>query len=175
MAVNNFTKTQGYAVTTRNSKTNKKGKKTTVYLCCTGGQKVRDSASTGQRNASSRRVGCPFLAVAKLEKGMWTLKRVSTETHNHEGGQQDSHATLRKAFMERYDFQADIRHQHEAGETPAKILSFINIKHGSGDPGDPIIGNRDISNALQIIRVEELGNKTSIQALNVNLQSNPDK
>ena len=175
MVVKNFIKIQKYAVTIKNFKINKKDKKKTIYFCCTKNQKVKNSASTEQRNVFFKRVECFFLAIAKFEKNMWTLKKVIIETHNYEEDQQASHAIFRKTFMKKYDFQVDIRHQHETRETSAKILNFINIKHDSDDFDDRIIENRNISNALQIIRSNKLNNKIFIQILNVYFQSNFDK
>ena len=104
-AVNEWTKGHSYALVIKNSRENRKGVKDTVYLCCTRGQKVRESRSRGTgkgfRKSSSRRIECPFQAVAKLEDGHWTLKRVNNETHNHKSGGKGSHFSVRRIFLDR--------------------------------------------------------------------------
>ncbi len=64
----------------------------------------------------------------------------------------------------------DIKAQHEADSKPSQILTFLQNKYHL-DPSNPIIGAKDIYNAIQKIRDEELQNLTPIQTLNVTLNN----
>ena len=173
--VNDFIKNQRYVVVIRNFKWNKKDEKTIAYFCCTKNQKVKNNTSKEDRNVVSKRTDCFFQIVAKLENNTWTFKRINIETHNHEESAQFFHTRLRNQFMKRFDVQKNILAQYKVNQKSSKILSFINIKYDSDDLDDSIIEIRDISNALQLIRANEIDNKIFIQIFNVYLQSNFDQ
>lgn len=173
-AINDFTKQHGFAVIIATSKKSPLGVKNKVYLRCSrGGKPDPKSKATGVRNAASRRIDCPFLCVADLDLDnidKWSLTDILRSEHNHEGDCEASHPKPRRYFMDQPEIMADIRGQAASHQKPDKILTFLEKKYGV-DPNNPIIGHKDIYNALQLIRDNELGNRTPIQALNVALNN----
>lgn len=65
---------------------------------------------------------------------------------------------------------ADMRGQAASHQKLDKIFKFLERRY-QVDPKNPMIGHKDTYNALQLIRDEELGNRTPVQALNVALNN----
>lgn len=137
------------------------------------GQKKKKK-SKGKRNTASKRIDCPFQAVAKLIDDKWTLVRINNAKHNDEDGGQSTHAAIRR-FFKTPKVVAVIKGQYVAGDAPKNILTYIHDNYGNGDPDNLIISFKDVYNIVNDLRAERLGNKTPIQALDIQLQNNPDK
>lgn len=175
-AINTTTKQHGYAVKIRSSKLSRFGIKNKVVISCSrGGKTDHRSKPTGARNAKSRLINCPFLCHGELDPATkkWSLTSIIKENHNHDGALEASHPGLRKYFMNRSEVMADIRAQANSLQKPDQILTFLTQKYELS-PESPIVGHKDIYNALQKIREEALGNRTAIQALNVALHNDDD-
>ena len=116
---------------------------------------------------------CPFKAIDVLnEAEKWILKKIIDSDHNHEGDDENSHARIRSYFLNPV-VRADIKQQHSDGASSKQILSFVRNKYGGGAPNNPIIGPKDVYNAMSRVRDEELENMTAILALNVALHADP--
>lgn len=153
LAVNNFTKHQGYAVCISDSQKNAKGVKDKLIISCSRGRKQEPSQSTGKRpGAGSVRVNCPFRAFARLnDNGLWVLNKVKTAEHNHAGGGEGSHVKIRQAFMTG-EVKEDIRGQYYSNQEPAKILDFVRKKYRL-DSNNAILGPQDVYNYLSTLKL----------------------
>ena len=158
----------------RDDKKNKEEIKNWLYLCYTRDQKIKTSKSKSIRNASSKRIEYLWQIVAKrVDDDKWTLVRINNENHNHNDDGKSTHTNVRRYFMIS-ELREDIRGQFAAGAQPKAILTYVQNKAGA-DNNNPKISSKNIHNALQRQRARELGNRTPIQALNVEIQSNPDQ
>ena len=96
-AVNNHAKHEGYAVKKRRTKPSEKGVAMKAAIVCDahGNEAFRGN---GIRDASNRRMECPFRCNAKLKdnyedergKGPWQLTLITSE-HNHPPTGQSAH------------------------------------------------------------------------------------
>ena len=71
------------------------------------------------------------------------------------------------------DVLDDIKAQYDASSKPTQILTFLIKKYGL-ELSNPAIGVKDIYNACQKMKHQELENMTPIQALNVALKNDDD-
>jgi IS30 family transposase len=101
-----------------------------------------------------------------VDNNKWMLTKVQRSEHNHGGTYQASHPKLRSYFMTQEKVLENIRAQHESKSKPEQILTFLQNKYKL-DSSNSVIGAKDIYNAIQKIRGEEIQYMTPIQALNV--------
>ena len=59
---------EGYAVITKRSTKDKKGEKNKIWLRCTRGGKIRETAGKKGKHGTSRFNKCPFKCIIKLNK-----------------------------------------------------------------------------------------------------------
>ena len=160
---------QGYAITKRRTKQNKKDPtiKTHVYLMCDMGRKADSRAPLcrKRKGSTSRALQCPFSCVGKLlSTGEWKLT-VRTARHNHEAFQAASHVIHRKRQIDD-DIRRTIQHQSQAGSRPAQVINSLQLHRPN-----IMCTAQDIYNIKQNIKRQKLGCLTPIQALIQHLDS----
>ncbi|KAJ1434893.1 Methylmalonate-semialdehyde dehydrogenase [Sesbania bispinosa] len=124
--VGDFSVSQGYVVTIKQSKRDK----VVVLGCDRGGvyhnrrKPVEDSSAehSRKRKTGSRLTNCPFEAVGKKEDGLWVLT-IKNGTHNHEPLRDISEHPSARRFTESEVLL--IKEMTEAGFKPRQILKRL--------------------------------------------------
>lgn len=155
---------QGYAITTLRSNTNRN-----VTLGCDRGGTYHDRVNAPEgmkrRLTSTRRIGCPFRIYGKkFSDDKWELQ-VQNPTHNHTAdNSMIGHPAARKLTEEQLQ---DILHMSEIGSRPRDILAMIRRQYPNA-----LVSSRDIYNARSALQRQKLGNNTPIGFLQTTLQEN---
>ena len=153
---------QGYAVTTIRSNTNKN-----VFLGCDRGGLYHDRINAlegaNRRLTTTRRIGCPFRLYGKRVLGdKWELK-VRNPSHNHiADNTMIGHPIARRLTEEQLQ---SILHLSEIGSRPRDILALIQRQYPNA-----LVSSKDIYNARDALRRQKLGNNTPLEYLLKNLQ-----
>ena len=168
--INNFTKSHGYALTTKHSKS-KDGVIVVKYLQCDRGGTYRSRINENRRRrqGSSRLNGCPFRAVLRYreEFDAWHL-RVDNPRHNHEPSPVSTHPTLRRQELNANSPQ--IETQLQQGVSTRQIIRGLRHTNDGASGLKP----QDIYNLRKDLRRKFLEGRTPIQALITQLPEDGD-
>ena len=164
--INLYTQDQGYAVTKARTKTSKKNVVMKAWLKCDRGGDAKQEGH-GHRRTASRRNGCPFFCIAKLENnlvnehdlGNWILS-VGCSDHNHPFIKSCASVVHRKAALEDPDVQREITKEWKKGSKVNNTLKGLRM-----DLDEPIFKPQDIWNANVALKAKAMGSLTSTQAL----------
>jgi hypothetical protein len=157
-AVNNWALKQGYAITSKRTLKSKRGKGELykIYLQCDRGGRQKDR-SNGIRSCASRRIDCPFDAVAKKDADLWSLK-IRDPEHNHPPFLSAlAHPVHRKMDKETRN---KVRNLSRQPIKPREITTYIRL-----NAPDQRLTRRDVYNERVRLRREQLGKYTPTQAL----------
>jgi len=160
-AINKFTGENGYAVSKRRSKVDKKGDLNKIYFQCNRGRVFQSQVKGNERkrNRCTRRIDCPFSMVLSYSKSFdsWSLK-IREASHNHGPSPISTHPVLRREEVNTHS-EAIKRHL-SVGTRTSHILTMLR----QSDPANSI-KPRDIHNLRARLRTEFLDGRTPIQAL----------
>jgi hypothetical protein len=113
---------------------------------------------TCQRETHTRRIGYEFEIVYLLVKGVWAVRKISSN-HNHElGGNLVGHAVKRCLSKLK---KAKVRALNGQGLAPKDILCILRKEFANGHS----MATREIYNELVAPRAEELKGRGPIEAL----------
>ncbi|KAL5704010.1 hypothetical protein ACHQM5_022490 [Ranunculus cassubicifolius] len=155
--VRNFSISQGYATTIRDSKTDKY-----VTIGCDRGGTYRNRMNTSmedrKRKTSSRLIDCPFrIKGIKVDGGSWVIQ-TKNGTHNHEASR-DMAGHPSACHLSNEEILR-VNEMSKSGATPSQALTSLV----QANP-ELKATNKTIYNVKAKIRKEELAGRTPIQAL----------
>ena len=115
----------GYGFRLKKSKPYRSDIKTHYYYCCDRQGKHQSTATV--RDASSRRIDCPFkLVISKTNSAEWSIK-VNHEYHNHGPSlNPKDHNVFRRRIR---DQKESIESMRKAGIAPKQMLSSIKEEY----------------------------------------------
>ena len=160
-SVNEHAASQGYAITTKRSKKDKKGGIRKVWMQCDQEGKFK-RRRIGKRETATRRNECPFALTAQrdLETEEWDFV-VTDSHHNHPPTLAGSHPTHRKIAMTE-EVKKTIGIQSRINSSAKQTLSAIRL---DADEENPFIKARDVWNQRAAFRHQQLGPYSTIQTL----------
>ena len=145
------------------------------YSCVHAGEYVnRRSYLTDEnriRKASTRKAGCGWSASAKRElaaEGDRWVVQVSIGTHTHAPSELTAYPSARQLTV---DEKGIVRDMSVAGAPPKTILATLNGQRKSTGSGAVEVIGRDVYNARNALRVDELQGRTPVEALLDDLQT----
>ncbi|PIA55362.1 hypothetical protein AQUCO_00800248v1 [Aquilegia coerulea] len=161
--VHDFSLSQGYATTIRDSEKDKY-----VTIGCDRGGTYRNRSNTSieerKKKSGSRLINCPFrIKSVKLVDGSWII-RISNGTHNHEASKDVSGHPSFRPFSNKELLR--IKKMCMSGIPPRQILTSLR----QANPKLKAI-SRTVYNTKAKIRKEKLRGRTPIQALLEELSS----
>ncbi|KAJ5441771.1 hypothetical protein N7491_004177 [Penicillium cf. griseofulvum] len=170
-AINEFARPHGYAVTSRRSKTTKKGVVKTIRLICDRGRvpaEVTEEPLAKRRNTNTLATGCPFRIALRLNltTDHWHLT-IENPTHNHLPSPASTHTTQRA--IELTHKKDKVENAIRQGRTTRQILTKLR----EADPESTIIA-QDIYNTRKKLNQIFLAGRTPIQALLQELPKDSD-
>ncbi|KAJ5264490.1 hypothetical protein N7505_007283 [Penicillium chrysogenum] len=168
--INDLIKDSGYAVTSRRTKTTKRGVKKTVRICCDRGRtnphdndddpdSEASQPSGNQRKTTTIAADCPFSVSLRFSQltNTWIFT-IENESHNHGPSPASTHNIQRKLEVKR---KLDIiTQQLKQGPATRQIITSLR----ESDPNSCIIP-KDINNLRMQLNREFLNGRTPIQAL----------
>ncbi|RFU29347.1 hypothetical protein B7463_g6990, partial [Scytalidium lignicola] len=158
-----FAKINGYAFSRRDKKA-----KRVVFICDRGGPYNPKGKKAGidpskQRQTATKKSNCQ-MKIAAIAKGDGWRVQVIEPTHNHEASSYAAaHTSHRRAALGS-ELKAEIIAKAQSGIKNAQILSFLRLYHPTHLTG------KDISNIIQATRAEELGGRTPLEWLLLQLK-----
>jgi len=131
--VNKLAARQGYAVVQDRSKVSKRGVCMKHWIRCDR-SRIAKQEGHGHRNTSSRRVKCPFKAVAKLENnledklglGTWTLT-VKCPDHNYPPTKPSASVAHRKEALKDLEVRRELEKEWRKGSKINSTLKELRL------------------------------------------------
>ncbi len=158
--LNKLAAKQGYAVVKGRSKVSKLGVRMKHWIKCDRGR-IAKQEGHGHRNTSSRRIECPFEAIAKLENnvedelglGTWTLT-VKCPDHNHLSTKPSASMTHRKEALNP-KVRRELEKKWRKGSKVNSTLKGLRL-----DLEEPIFKQQNIWNANVVFKAAAMGSLT---------------
>jgi hypothetical protein len=173
--LNEHAATQGYAVVKGRSKVSKLGVRMKYWINCDRGGEVKPRGH-GHRLTSSRCIGCPFEAIAKLENnledelglGSWIFT-VKCPDHNHPPTKPSASVPHRMEALKKPEVRRELEKEWPKGSRVNSTLKGLRL-----DLEDPIFKPQDIWNANAVFKAATMGSLTPTQALMRYLTESPE-
>jgi len=165
-AVQLYARQQGFITSRFRSKKDSQGFFFKVWLSCVHGGKYKNTRpyvteETRQRKTRTRKTSCPWSATVNRDQGadsIWRI-RVTEDNHNHLLSSENLSRFPSARHMTSDELEL-VEDMSKSGATPKVIVGTIRRRNP-----ESLVITRDIYNACQKLRNQQLNGRTSIEAL----------